>query len=84
MMHIIALRRRKRIITEPVGCMRFLALDHLLVVSLVRYAMSGRRGGLLRHRSLRLIICYNRAVVCDGNLELRTRDLGTIHIRYNR
>jgi hypothetical protein len=58
-MHIIALRRRKGFITKLVRCMILLPLDHLLyVVFLVRYAMSGRRGGLLRHRSLRLIICY--------------------------
>lgn len=48
-MHIIALRRRKGILTKPVRCMYvciLLPLDHLppYVVSLVRYAMSGRRG----------------------------------------
>ena len=58
-MHIIALRRRNGII-KPVHNFFLASLDHPLpvcVVSLVRYAMSGWRGGLLRHRSLRLVIC---------------------------
>jgi hypothetical protein len=58
-MHIIALRRRKGLSPNQFAVCIFVLPDHLLyVVSLVHYAMSGRRGGLLRHRSLRLNICY--------------------------